>query len=694
VSGTHLYEEGNYQITVIIRDEGGSNTTAVSTITVTDSPLTAGPPVPQLTSVEGKSLTAQVATFTDANQLGVIADFSSTIDWGDGTTSAGIIGQRADGTFTVTGTHTYIEESAPGTPYAVRVNIKDIGGATTTATTTAVVLDAKLSSQGALIQGIEGSSTGRVLVATFVDANPDSTLTDFTVAPGVVTIDWGDGSPLYTVPAADLSSVGSPTGVTYQVFAAHTYAEAGSYQIITTIKDAGGSATIAHGEADVADATLTPLPAGQLPVVSTTEAVRFPVPVFGQPVNLGPVGAFSDQNPNAPASDFTATIDWGDGTPRQTGSVTAGGTAGLFFVNGSHTYADAGSGRYTITMSVVDKDGASVTFTNTASVADVPITVVGKLDPRTDSCDPTDAITNINQPKFYGTSEPRSDIYVYATRQGTSSRVLIGVTQADSSGAWKLTSSALPDGKYTITVHAVDQFGKTTADKTILPNSKQGPLVIDTVAPKVTNVVFTPHTGTVYVTFQDNLSGMLRKTLVDASNYNLTGVSTFVHIGTFTVTSILTGPATTPKNFVPAPVTDPTAPIMVAIQFNKGHVLKDGHYLFTIFSGIRGVTDVACNPLDGEFYGKFPSGNNKPGGNFVAELDAVHGVGLPPKTVIGTASPLGPNGGPSQPFTALPSVNKSKVTKKVAVTPKVALPTPTTKVTHKVVVNQGTTKKK
>ncbi len=388
VSGTNLFEEGTYSVSVVIRDNGGSNTVAFSTITVTDSPLTGGPPVP-ITAIEGNPFTAQVATFTDADALGVISDYAASINWGDGSTSAGILGQLANGTFTVTGTHTYAEETTGAPPNAVTVTIKDIGGATTTVNTTATVADAKLTSQGALIQAVEGITTGNILVATFTDANPMSTLSDFTTGNGSVTVNWGDGTPLYTVPPANITSVGSPTGVTYQVFAAHTYAETGSYQTIVTIKDTGGSATVANGEADVADAPLTTTGITQ-PTVTTDEAVIYPIPEFATPLFTGYVAEFNDTNPIGTVSDFRATIDWGDGSPRSTGTISQPGLPGTpFYVTGSHTYAtsgvNGGVGHDTITVLITDEDGSTLTVSNTANVTDNPIQVAGILNPASDS---------------------------------------------------------------------------------------------------------------------------------------------------------------------------------------------------------------------------------------------------------------------------------------------------------------------
>jgi hypothetical protein len=57
----------------------------------------------------------------------------------------------------------------------------------------------------------------------------------------------------------------------------------------------------------------------------------------------GNVASFVDGTPTASASDFTATIYWGDGaTSKSTGTVT-GSPGGPFDVSGSHTYSAAGT---------------------------------------------------------------------------------------------------------------------------------------------------------------------------------------------------------------------------------------------------------------------------------------------------------------------------------------------------------------
>ena len=65
-----------------------------------------------------------LASFSDANPQGARGDYAATIDWGDGTRSAGTITGDPGGPFTVTGGHTYAEEGT----YAVSVLITDLGG--------------------------------------------------------------------------------------------------------------------------------------------------------------------------------------------------------------------------------------------------------------------------------------------------------------------------------------------------------------------------------------------------------------------------------------------------------------------------------------------------------------------------------------------------------------------------------------
>src|SRR5205085_3505440 len=86
--------------------------------------------------------------------------------------------------------------------------------------------------------------------------------------------------------------------------------------------------------------------------------------------------AFSDGNTSAPATDWTATIDWGDGTT-SAGTIGPAGLLGGLGVSGSHIYDEENAG-LTITVFVSDVGGASVTVRLPIAVADAMLTAAGQ----------------------------------------------------------------------------------------------------------------------------------------------------------------------------------------------------------------------------------------------------------------------------------------------------------------------------
>jgi hypothetical protein len=80
---------------------------------------------------------------------------------------------------------------------------------------------------------------------------------------------------------------------------------------------------------------------------------------------------FTDQA-SSTASQYSATIDWGDGSPSST-VAPSGPTGGPFNVSGTHTYAEEGS--YTVTVTITGPDEKTATATSTATVAAAPLDV-------------------------------------------------------------------------------------------------------------------------------------------------------------------------------------------------------------------------------------------------------------------------------------------------------------------------------
>jgi hypothetical protein len=134
IDGSHVYaEEGTYTVTVRWSNDCNSNGTSQSfTVHVPDAPLTGAGG--SFTAQTGTAFTGPVAALTDGDPGGVASDYSVTINWGDGSASAGTV-TAAPGGFRVMGTHTY---AAAGT-FLTTVSIADAGGATTVARGTAIV---------------------------------------------------------------------------------------------------------------------------------------------------------------------------------------------------------------------------------------------------------------------------------------------------------------------------------------------------------------------------------------------------------------------------------------------------------------------------------------------------------------------------------------------------------------------------
>ncbi|GHG56771.1 hypothetical protein GCM10012320_29420 [Sinomonas cellulolyticus] len=154
VSGTHTYtEEGSYTATVTVTDaDNASNTATVqSAVTISDAALSAA----GLTFNSTNPVSHTLATFTDADPNGAVADYTATVSWGDGTSSAGTIGTSGS-QFTVSGTHTY----AAFGPYTVAVHVCDVGGSCADATTQ--VLTFGYATGGSFAIGTAANTAGTV----------------------------------------------------------------------------------------------------------------------------------------------------------------------------------------------------------------------------------------------------------------------------------------------------------------------------------------------------------------------------------------------------------------------------------------------------------------------------------------------------------------------------------------------------
>ncbi|OYV91691.1 MAG: hypothetical protein B7Z73_05355, partial [Planctomycetia bacterium 21-64-5] len=316
VSGSHLYTQASTRsVTVVINDGGGAAAAATSTAIFAD--LVVSSSAVAIAPVEGAGVSGAVATFRGSQPGGTAADFTASVLWGDGATTTAAISGTAAGGYTVSGSHTYAEE---GTAVPLAIIVSDQLGNPTTIANTTNVADATLAATAVAITGAEGATLSGT-VATFTDADPAGAVGDYTV-----TINWGDNTSTTGV-------VTTEAGGGFAVEGSHAYAEEGTFTYTVTINDAGGAKATVSAVAVVSDA----------PLAGTGASVAKGATVSGT------VASFSDPDTADTTADYTATINWGDGTTADA-TIAAGAAAGQFNVLGGHTYSDANPHTITVTV--------------------------------------------------------------------------------------------------------------------------------------------------------------------------------------------------------------------------------------------------------------------------------------------------------------------------------------------------------
>jgi adhesin/invasin len=338
VTGTHTYaDEGSFPVDVaIVRTTDNASGTVNNTVTVTDADvLTPGPAKEIVAAPDTLAFAGTVANFTDVNTASTASDFFATINWGDGTSSAGTV-TDVDGAITVAGSHAFATTGE--LPVTVTLS-EDTPGAATATVHDAAFVGLPLAGEVTLTSVAERAlTTGPI--ATFTDTDTSDLASAFTAI-----IDWGDGT----------RSAGVVTGSngTFTLSGTHAYADEGSFQLSTTITRAADDSTITLG--GTVTATEADILTAQPTTISANANQGF----------LSEVATFTDADPSALASDFTATINWGDGTTT-VGTVTGGN--GIFTVVGAHTFAAVGQIPVAVTLADKAPGTATATADNIAEV--------------------------------------------------------------------------------------------------------------------------------------------------------------------------------------------------------------------------------------------------------------------------------------------------------------------------------------
>jgi hypothetical protein len=326
-----------------------------------------------------------VATFTDLDTTPGVT-YQAQVNWGDGSATQFVNVTPAGGTtFNVTGSHTFTGDEgtqlnmqvwvtssdneqahaigrlgiSDGKPKPTTFFYNDLGLVT--------LSDAALTAIPVTANGSEGSSLNNQVVGQFNDPGTDGTNADYTA-----TITWDDGNGNTHTSTGTVSLA---SGTTFNVFGTNTtpYAEEGTHNVTIVINDVGTQSVTINSTVQVADPSAAPT--GGFTVIAAE----------GTPFAGQVVATFTDPAGAEAVGDYTADINWGDGTPTQVGAGSISYSGGVFTVTGSYTYAEesspdhvpGGGTAYTITVTIHHDSAVTASTTSSATVTDPAVAPTG-----------------------------------------------------------------------------------------------------------------------------------------------------------------------------------------------------------------------------------------------------------------------------------------------------------------------------
>lgn len=532
---------------------------------------------------EAVPFTREVASFNAYYGLHEApSDFTASINWGDGTSSAGTVDWMSGVTYWVNGTHTYNSSGSK----AVSVTLTDAdghsspigwpsGGSFGDGSTTATYNVNALSISGPWLSGGLNATTGVPFTRTMAtfSAHSDAVIS--------ATIHWGDGT---TSDTTGPDVVVTSEGINYYVTGTHTYTTVPAHieDNDISVSVTGGSVTQST-TATACWPNVTALTVGSLAMTSTPFAAT-----ENASLSADPIATFTSSD----GAVVTATIHWGD-TQSSAGTVTetsADGDSSTFSVSGSHTYADVATDHPTVTLSgLAFSDGLGGTVTTIDSTDSATVVVANAIIVVT-----TAPIAPAATVPFSGTVATVVDDdtsrlatnYSASIDWGDGSDATVGTVTLTSAGHFSVAGShtfAAP-ATHSLAVTITDASGGVGANSTGILDITVGALPIDSLAMSHTTINATELTSfdasalatftsdvnapigsfTATITWGDDQTSAGEVTTDSAGNFSVAGSHTYASVGTYHPTVEIVGGGTTASSTDASDSADQQATVVVA----------------------------------------------------------------------------------------------------------------------------------
>jgi PKD repeat protein len=296
-SASHTYgATGTYSLSITATDsQGASSTRNCGSLTINAAPN--NPPNIASCTAPASATTGMLTTISYSISDPEGHSFTTAVNWGDGTSSAGGLSSAS---------HTYFAAGS----YSVTITATDSLGMSSTRNCGVITVTSNNPPNIASCTAPASGTIGNTVTLSYSISDPEGH--SFTTV-----VNWGDGT----------TSTGGASSAT------HIYSAAGTYSISITSTDSLGAAS----SRNCGTITVTNVPNNPPNIASCTAPAS---------VSVGTTATISYSISDPEGHSFTVTVIWGDGTSSTGGASSA-----------SHVYSAPGT--YAVTITATDSLGAS-----------------------------------------------------------------------------------------------------------------------------------------------------------------------------------------------------------------------------------------------------------------------------------------------------------------------------------------------